>query len=106
MVAENLSRRGDFSRSPVWSVLTSNFGNNNFNFREKENAEIKPSEPVFVPNTYFETSAGSFTTTSSVPSGFDVQTPPCFTQNVHVQARAGISTGSGSHASVKAMLPQ
>src|SRR5438105_15341320 len=61
---------------------------------------------VFVPNTYSETSAGSFTTTSGVPSGFDVQTPPCFTQNVHVQARAGISTGSGSHASVKAMLPQ
>ena len=30
----------------MWSVLTSNFGNNNFNFREKEDSEVKPSEPV------------------------------------------------------------
>jgi hypothetical protein len=30
----------------MWTVLTSNFGTSNFNFREKENAEVKPSEPV------------------------------------------------------------
>lgn len=32
--------------------------------------------------------------------------PPCFVQNEHVQARAGISSGSGSQASENAMLPQ
>jgi hypothetical protein len=30
----------------VWTVLTSNFGTSNFNFRERENAEVKPSEPI------------------------------------------------------------
>src|SRR6266571_3519552 len=37
---------------------------------------------------------------------FEVQTPPCFTQNVQPHARAGISGGSPSHSSSKAILPQ
>src|SRR3954453_10966583 len=44
--------------------------------------------------------------TFSAPAGHEVQTPPCFWQNVHEQARAGISAGSGRQSSVKAMLPQ
>src|SRR3954467_14108121 len=44
--------------------------------------------------------------TFSAPAGHEVQTPPCFWQNVHEQARAGISVGSGRQSSVKAMLPQ
>jgi hypothetical protein len=31
---------------PIWTVLTSNFGTSNFNFREKEGAEVRPSEPI------------------------------------------------------------
>ena len=38
--------------------------------------------------------------------GFDVHTPPCFTQKLHPHARAGISTGSGSHASENRTLRQ
>src|SRR5204863_8686635 len=49
---------------------------------------------------------GSATVTLSAPAGQEVQTPPCFWQNVHEQARAGISVGSGRQSSVKAMLPQ
>src|ERR1051326_7266257 len=36
----------------------------------------------------------------------DVHTPPCLAQNEQVQARAGISPGSGSHTSWNAILPQ
>jgi hypothetical protein len=42
----------------------------------------------------------------SEPLGHEVQTPPCFVQKLHVQARAGISTGSGRQSSVNEMLPQ
>ena len=38
--------------------------------------------------------------------GLEVQTPPCLTQNEQPQARAGISRGSPSQSSSKAMLPQ
>src|SRR5919108_1484535 len=61
---------------------------------------------VFVPKAYLETSDGSFTTTLSVPRGLEVQTPPCLTQNVQPQARAGISAGSGSQVSENEMFPQ
>src|SRR5438270_12203099 len=61
---------------------------------------------VSVPKAYFATRERSFTMTSSDPVGQEVQTPPCFTQNEHVQARAGISVGSGSQFSANAMLPQ
>src|ERR1043165_3372866 len=61
---------------------------------------------VRVPKAYFVTASGSRTVTRSAPFGLDVHTPPCFTQKVQPQARAGISTGSGSHVSAKAMLPQ
>ena len=61
---------------------------------------------VPVPNEYFETGSGSFTSMRSLPSGFDVHTPPCFVQKVQSHARAGISRGSGSQSSVKPMLPQ
>src|SRR5579862_5995021 len=44
--------------------------------------------------------------TLSVPAGWEVHTPPCFTQNEQPQARAAITAGSGSQLSVKAMLPQ
>ena len=44
--------------------------------------------------------------TASLELGFDVQTPPCLTQNEQSHARAGISTGSPSHSSSNAILPQ
>src|SRR5258706_15290814 len=61
---------------------------------------------VLVPNAYFDTCAGSFTTTLRAPRGLEVHTPPCLVQNEQVQARAGISTGSGSQVRAKEMLPQ
>jgi len=44
--------------------------------------------------------------TVSVPVGHDVQTPPCFTQNVQVHARAGIRAGSGVQSSSNVTLRQ
>src|SRR6195256_6846997 len=61
---------------------------------------------VRVPNVYRETREGSLTTTFSAPPGLEVQTPPCLVQNEQLQARAGISPGSGSQVSEKAMFPQ
>ena len=61
---------------------------------------------VFVPKEYFDTSEGSLTLTLSEPVGQEVQTPPCFLQNEQVQARAGISDGSGSQLSANEMFPQ
>jgi len=61
---------------------------------------------VFVPNAYFDTREGSFTRTRSKPVGQEVQTPPCFVQNEQVQARAGISEGSGFQSSVNEMFAQ
>src|SRR6267154_2499802 len=61
---------------------------------------------VLVPKAYFDTSAASPTATASLAFGFEVQTPPCFTQKVQPHARAGISGGSPSHSSSKAILPQ
>jgi len=61
---------------------------------------------VFVPKEYFDTSAGSSTTILSEPARQDVQTPPCFLQNEHVHARAGICDGSGCQSSAKEMFPQ
>ena len=61
---------------------------------------------VLVPNAYLETNDGSLTETFSDPAGHEVQTPPCFRQNEHVQARAGISVGSGAQSNVKLMFPQ
>jgi hypothetical protein len=46
------------------------------------------------------------TLTVSDPVGQEVQTPPCFTQNEQVQARAGISDGSGRQSSANEILPQ
>ena len=40
------------------------------------------------------------------PVGEEVQTPPCFAQNEQVQARAGISDGSGRQSSANEILPQ
>jgi hypothetical protein len=42
----------------------------------------------------------------SDPVGHEVQTPPCFAQNEQLQARAGISDGSGRQSSAKKILPQ
>src|SRR5579864_185459 len=61
---------------------------------------------VFVPKAYFPASEGSLTFTFSEPVGQDVQTPPCLTQNEQVQARAGISVGSGFQVSANEMFPQ
>ena len=61
---------------------------------------------VFVPKAYFETLDACATLTFNDPVGHEVQTPPCFVQNEQVQARAGISEGSGSHLSTNEMLPQ
>ena len=61
---------------------------------------------VRVPNEYFETREESRIVTLILPAGLEVHTPPCFTQKVQPQARAGISFGSGSHVRPKAMLPQ
>jgi hypothetical protein len=46
------------------------------------------------------------TLTLSDPVGHEVQTPPCFAQNEQVQARAGISDGSGRQSSANEILPQ
>jgi hypothetical protein len=46
------------------------------------------------------------TLTLSEPPGHEVHTPPCFVQKPQLQARAGISDGSGFQSSVKEMLPQ
>lgn len=40
------------------------------------------------------------------PVGQEVHTPPCLVQNEQVQARAGISAGSGRQSREKEMLPQ
>jgi hypothetical protein len=40
------------------------------------------------------------------PVGSDVHAPPCFVQNEQLQARAGISVGSGNQFSSNEMLPQ
>ncbi len=61
---------------------------------------------VSVPKAYVATSSGSSTLTLSEPVGQDVQTPPCLAQNEQVQARAGISDGSGFQSSAKEMFPQ
>jgi hypothetical protein len=52
-----------------------------------------------VPNAYFDTRVRSLTLTVSDPVGQEVQTPPCFAQDEQVQARAGISDGSGRQSS-------
>src|SRR5262249_12845982 len=44
--------------------------------------------------------------TVSNPVGQEVQTPACFAQNEQLQARAGISDGSGCQSSEKEILPQ
>src|SRR5712691_10784332 len=61
---------------------------------------------VRVPNAYLDTNAGSLTTTFSAPLGLEVHTPPCLVQNEQVQARAGISAGSGSQVREMEMFPQ
>ena len=61
---------------------------------------------VRVPNAYLDTSDGSLTTTFRAPFGLEVHTPPCLVQNEQVQARAGISAGSGSQVREKEMFPQ
>jgi hypothetical protein len=61
---------------------------------------------VHVPNAYLDTREDCRTTTTRDAPGLDVQTPPCLVQNEQVQARAGISAGSGSHLRVNAMLRQ
>src|SRR5262249_33182066 len=61
---------------------------------------------VFVPNAFFDTRTRSLTLTVSDPVGQEVQTPPCFAQNEQVQARAGISDGSGCQSSANEILPQ
>src|SRR5207302_7576630 len=61
---------------------------------------------VRVPNAYLEMSEGSLTTTFSAPPGLDVHAPPCLVQNEQVQARTGISAGSGSQVREKEMFPQ
>src|SRR6516162_1844350 len=48
----------------------------------------------------------ALTLTVSDPVGQEVQTPPCFTQNEQVHARAGISDGSGRQSSANEILPQ
>src|SRR5262249_43356628 len=56
---------------------------------------------------YFDKHTRSLTLTLSDPVGQEVQTPPCFAQNEQVQARAGISDGSGSsQSSANEILPQ
>ena len=61
---------------------------------------------VRVPNAYLDTSEASLTATFSAPLGLEVHTPPCLVQNEQLQARAGISTGSGSQVREKEMFPQ
>src|SRR5438552_14862364 len=45
-------------------------------------------------------------TTSRAPRGLEVHTPPCLMQNEQLQARAGISAGSGSQVRENEMFPQ
>ena len=61
---------------------------------------------VLVPKDYLETRLVSLTRTVSEPAEQDVHTPPCFTQNEHEHALAGISFGSGCQSSLKETLPQ
>jgi hypothetical protein len=61
---------------------------------------------VRVPKEYFETSSGWRTVMLSDPVGQEVQSPPCLAQNEQLQARAGISVGSGLQFSRNVMLPQ
>src|SRR5262245_12464851 len=61
---------------------------------------------VSVPKEYCDTRAGCLTSILSEPAGQEVQTPPCLTQNEQVQARAGISDGSGRQSSVNEMFRQ
>src|SRR5260370_32610057 len=61
---------------------------------------------VRVPNAYLDTSEGSLTTISRAAPGLEVHTPPCLVQKEQVQARVGISAGSGSQAREKEMFPQ
>ena len=61
---------------------------------------------VRVPNAYLDTSEGSLIAIFSAPFGLEVHTPPCLTQNEQVQARAGISAGSGSQRRENEMFPQ
>src|SRR6476660_2015307 len=61
---------------------------------------------VLVPNAYVDTSDGSLIATSRAQIGLEVHTPPCLVQNEQVQARAGISAGSGSQVREKEMFPQ
>ena len=61
---------------------------------------------VLVPKKYLETRFGSLTKTVSEPAGQDVHMPPCFTQNEHEHALAGISFGSGCQSRLKETLPQ
>jgi hypothetical protein len=53
-----------------------------------------------------DTSDESLTDIFRAPLGLEVHTPPCLMQNEQVQARAGISAGSGSHVREKYMFPQ
>src|SRR5207244_12802406 len=61
---------------------------------------------VRVPNEYLDTSAGSLITTSRAPHGLEVHTPPCLMQKEQLQARAGISAGSGSQVRGNEMFQQ
>lgn len=61
---------------------------------------------VPVPKAYRVTLAASATVTTRRPVGQDVHTPPCLVQKEQVQARAGISVGSGSQSNWNAMFPQ
>src|SRR5207247_9601430 len=61
---------------------------------------------VLGPHPYLDTSAGSRMVTTRRAFGLDVQTPPCLTQNEHPHTRAGITGGSPSHSSSRAMLAQ
>src|SRR2546426_1219546 len=61
---------------------------------------------VRVPNEYLDTSARSLITTSRAPRGLEVHTPPCLMQNEQLQARAGISAGSGSQVRENEIFPQ
>lgn len=61
---------------------------------------------VRVPNAYLDTSQGSSIATSRVLPGLEVHMPPCLVQKEQVQARAGISAGSGAQVSEKEMFPQ
>ena len=59
-----------------------------------------------MPKTYREMLAGSLIERVSLPVGQEVHTPPCLAQKEHMQARAGMSAGSGSHSNSNEMFPQ